>query len=201
MTQHQHFGQSFSESKQNIKGSTFVNCWATSKDDSYLSVIFCQIFVGLHLSYLFFFQLTTVYQYVILCLTSVAMVLNGWCYVIIHFQSMNYPMFFFSFLRDEYFGMKAQWKTITSEQERRFSLFKERKNLIGQFISNFFFILGRLNDIKSLYHIFYCKVSLHIFFLCFIGHGSEISTLIQSSLKLFGQNSACMPINTSLLYP
>ncbi|XP_071826409.1 TBC1 domain family member 17-like isoform X2 [Apostichopus japonicus] len=32
---------------------------------------------------------------------------------------------------DEYFGMKAQWKTITTEQERRFSIFKERKNLIG----------------------------------------------------------------------
>ncbi|KAJ8032382.1 TBC1 domain family member 15 [Holothuria leucospilota] len=33
---------------------------------------------------------------------------------------------------DEYFGMKAQWKTITTDQERRFSLFKERKNLIDK---------------------------------------------------------------------
>ena len=33
--------------------------------------------------------------------------------------------------RDDYFRMKLQWTTIRSEQENRFSLFRERKQLIG----------------------------------------------------------------------
>ena len=33
--------------------------------------------------------------------------------------------------RDSYFAMKLQWKTISPEQERRFALIRERKNLIG----------------------------------------------------------------------
>ena len=33
--------------------------------------------------------------------------------------------------RDDYFRMKLQWKSVTPDQERRFSQMKERKNLIG----------------------------------------------------------------------
>ncbi|XP_033643110.1 TBC1 domain family member 15-like isoform X1 [Asterias rubens] len=37
---------------------------------------------------------------------------------------------------DEYFCMKAQWKTITPEQEKRFSTIRERKNIIGMSIKD-----------------------------------------------------------------
>ncbi len=33
--------------------------------------------------------------------------------------------------RGDYFRMKLQWKSVTPDQERRFGLMKERKNLIG----------------------------------------------------------------------
>ena len=34
------------------------------------------------------------------------------------------------FQAEEYFRMKIQWETISEEQERRFSSFRERKNQI-----------------------------------------------------------------------
>lgn len=38
--------------------------------------------------------------------------------------------------RDDYFRMKLQWKTITPDQERRFSVLRERKGLIGEFFAS-----------------------------------------------------------------
>ena len=41
------------------------------------------------------------------------------------------------YFRDDYFRMKLQWTTIRSDQERRFSFFKERKCLIGKLLNHF----------------------------------------------------------------
>lgn len=45
-------------------------------------------------------------------------------------------------ISDDYFRMKLQWKTISGEQEKRFTLLRERKGLIGQCNK----ILCKVND-------------------------------------------------------
>ena len=50
-------------------------------------------------------------------------------------------------LSDDYFRMKLQWKTISDEQKLKFTLMKERENLIGnarQFLVFYFFFIWYL---------------------------------------------------------
>ncbi|XP_064601150.1 TBC1 domain family member 15-like isoform X2 [Liolophura sinensis] len=70
---------------------------------------------------------------------------------------------------DDYFRMKLQWKTISAEQERRFSLLKERKGLIDKDVSrtdrNHKFFTGDKNpNLQVLYDILmtYCMYNFDL---------------------------------------
>ena len=59
--------------------------------------------------------------------------MNGWRII----RFCTWIFFFIYIYRDDYFRMKLQWKTISDAQERRFSLLRERKCLIG--MSEYYF--------------------------------------------------------------
>ena len=73
--------------------------------------------------------------------------------------------------RDEYFCMKAQWKTITPQQEARFATIRERKSIIGMSIkgTQCLDILGN----------WWCCLSVHPF------HSLSVSWLVYMCICLF----------------
>ena len=56
---------------------------------------------------------------------------------------VNNKVFFVVISRDEYFCMKAQWKTVNEAQERRFAMLRDRKSIIGENIY-FIFLIGNI---------------------------------------------------------
>ena len=100
-------------------------------------------------------------------------------------------IFFFDIFRDDYFRMKLQWTTIRSEQENRFSLFRERKQLIGKLISLVIFVFSKCS-FRAAYQLVLTLI-LHAFLSSVdffkINFFEKFFHEYHQSVKLFGSRS------------